>query len=112
MWARISEIVLGVWLIGSHFIFAMSDWRGAFAGLLTIIFAALSYVESLNKVHLLQVLPAGLLLYVGYTYPTPFLPFSLQNYILTALSILMFAVIPSHASDHPRPWKDFLRKRP
>jgi hypothetical protein len=110
MWARISEIILGVWLILSRFIFSSQDWDGILAGLFIIFFASLSYIDKLNKMHLFQVLPAAWLLYVGYSYPTPWLPFYMQNYILTALTLLMFAIIPSNASDHPRPWKRFLNQ--
>ncbi len=110
MWARISELIIGVWLILSHFIFRTNDWEDIAAAVLILLFASLSFIEKLNKMHLMQVLPAGWLLYIGYTYPTYILPFSIQNYILSALTILMFAIIPSHASDHPRPWKKFLSK--
>jgi hypothetical protein len=109
MWARICEILIGIWLIGSHWIF--HDDQGIGAGILIIFFALCSYIEKLNKMHLLQVVPAGWLLTIAYTYPTPWLPFSLQNYILSALTLLMFALIPSNASDHPRPWKKFLAKK-
>lgn len=108
MWARNCELILGVWLILSRFVFLSQDWDGLVTGFFVILFAALSYHDKLNKMHLFQALPAAWLLYVGYTYPTPWLPFYLQNYILVALSILMFAIIPSNASDHPRPWKRFL----
>ena len=108
MWARICECVLGIWLILSYFIFSIGSIGAA---LFIFLFAALSFIDKLNKMHLLQVFPAAYLLYTAYSYPTPFLPFGLQNYIFIALFLLMFAIIPSHASDHPRPWKWFLRKK-
>lgn len=108
MWARISEIILGIWLIISHFIFSIPDGKDFLAAFCILLFASLSYVDKLNKMHLLQILPAGWLLYMSYTYPTPWLPFGIQNHILIALSLFMFAVIPSNASEHPRPWKRFL----
>lgn len=111
MWARISEIVLGIWLIASYFLFATGSWHDLSNAFLIILFASLSYKEKLNKMHLLQVLPASWLLLLSYTYPTHLLPFGYQNYILVGLTLLMFAVIPSNASDHPRPWKEFLKKR-
>lgn len=107
MWARICELILGVWLILSYFIFSISSITAAF---FILLFAALSFIDKLGKTHLLQALPAAYLLYAAYSYPTPLLPFGLQNYILIAFSLLMFAIIPSHASDHPRPWKRFLRR--
>lgn len=111
MWARISEIILGIWLLASYFIFSTNAWIDIACGSLVLLFAGLSYVDQLNKMHLLQVVPAGILFYVSYIYPTPWLPFFLQNYILVALCLLMFAIIPSHASDHPRPWQRYLREK-
>lgn len=108
MWARISEVILGLWLFLSHFIFNTQESSDFINGALILVFALLSYKETLNKMHLFQIIPAASLIYLGYTYPSEPLPFAYQNYILTALTLLMFAVIPSNASDHPRPWKKFL----
>ncbi|PIS03403.1 MAG: hypothetical protein COT85_00380 [Chlamydiae bacterium CG10_big_fil_rev_8_21_14_0_10_42_34] len=109
MWARIIEIFIGIWLIISHFLFQTSGFDDLIAGGFIILFASLSFVDRLNKMHLCHIFPTGWLLYLSYSYPTPYLPFFMQNYILSALNVLMFAIIPSHASDHPRPWKKFLK---
>jgi len=109
MWARIAEWVLGTWLILSHFLFSTQNTSDLVAAFFILLLATLSFFNKLNKMHLLEVFPAGWLFYIGYSFPTPWLPFSMQNYILTALSILMFSVIPSNASDHPRPWKRFFK---
>jgi uncharacterized membrane protein len=111
MWARICEILIGIWLIVSHFLFQTELLSDLICGVLLLVFAALSFMDKLNKMHLFQVAPAMWLLYLGYAYPTPWLPMFLQNLILSGLSVLMFAIIPSHASDHPRAWKRFLKKR-
>lgn len=114
MWARISELILAGWLLISLFLFSHGDhllgWTDFATPFAIALLAALSFVNRLNKMHLLQSIPAGLLLYVSYSYPTPWLPFGLQNYILTALFLLVFMVIPSHAFDAPRPWKKFHSK--
>lgn len=107
MWARISELILGVWLLLSHCIFSTGIWDDIAIAMIILLLASLSYIDKLNKMHLLQALPAGWLLYLGYSYPTSVLPFGFQNFILTALTLLMFALVPSHASDHPRPWKNY-----
>ncbi len=111
MWARVSEAILGVWLAISYFIFPLTSPSDIAVAALILLFACLSFIEKLNKMHLLQIFPAGWLLYLSYSYPTPWLPFGLQNYILIALGLLIFAIIPSHASDHPRPWKRFLQTK-
>lgn len=111
MWPRICEIILGIWLFSSHFIFSTDLWEDLVIAVLIFIFSLLSYFEKINKMHLFQIIPIGWLLYISYSYPTPWLPFYLQNYILVALGLLVFAIVPSRASDPPRAWRDFLGNR-
>jgi hypothetical protein len=108
MWARICELLLGIWLLYSHFLFDYKGKVDLVSTFFILLFASLCFIKRLQKMHLLQIIPASLLFYVSYTYPVVPLPFSLQNFILVGLSLLLFAVIPSHASDHPEPWKKFL----
>jgi hypothetical protein len=111
MWARFCEIILGIWLFSSHFLFSTKMWEDLALPLLITLFSLLSFFDRLNKTHLLQIIPAGWLLILSYTYPTPWLPFHYQNYIITALSILVFAIIPSHSSEPPRAWRKFLNEK-
>lgn len=110
MWARIIELSIATWLIVSRFLFSYGDlawnWTDMAIPALVILCASLSFLESLNKMHLLQVLPAFWLLYISYSYPTPWLPFGLQNHILVALLLVTFAIIPCRASEPPRPWRN------
>lgn len=110
MWARICEIILAVWLVISYFAFEYHSVEGVICAVLILIFALLSYIDKLNKMHLCQIIPTGWLIYLGFVYPTPWIPMGLQNYIVVAVLLLMFTIIPSNASDHPRPWKRFLKK--
>lgn len=111
MWARVIEFILGVWLLVSRFILSYGtlplNWTDFAIPLLVMLFAALSTIERINKMHLLQVIPAFWLLAISFNYPTPWLPFGLQNHILVALTLLTFAIIPSRASEPPRPWRRF-----
>jgi len=112
MWARIAELLFAVWLIVSRLIFSYDDipfWPDCLAAMAIVLFSLLSFIDRLNKMHLLQILPAAWLLYVSYTYPTPWLPSGLQNHIILGLLLLLFAIIPSRASEPPRPWKKELR---
>lgn len=111
MWGRISEIILAFWLFISYFIFEYQSIQALICGVLMLLFALLSYAPRLNKMHLFQVVPAGWLLFMGYSYPTPWLPMGLQNYVVVGVLLLMFTIIPSNASDHPRPWKRFLEEK-
>jgi hypothetical protein len=110
MWARICEILLGIWLIVSHALFRAPVGLNFALAILIVLFALLSYIPSINKLHLLQVLPAAILLAKSYMDPSADLPLFMQNDILVGLSLLLFAVIPSHASDHPRSWKRYFEK--
>lgn len=107
MWPRICEIILGIWLIMCHFLFPFADWIGIGSAILIFLFAGLSFIESINKIHLLQIIPAGMLFYASYSFPTSNLPIVLQNNILVGLSLLVFAIIPTKACEPPRPWKKF-----
>lgn len=115
MWARIVELLFAFWLLMSRFIFSYGDfssflhWSDLLTGCTIASFALLSFIKRLNKMHLAQVFPIGWLLYVSYSYPALPLPFALQNYILIGFLLLMFCVIPSHASNHPQPWEEFLK---
>ena len=107
MWPRVGEILLGLWLLGSLFVFQFS-WNRAVCGMLIIVFAALSWSWKLRRVYLLN-LAVGLWL-AGYAWvqaghPAP--P-ALQSDLLTALVLLCFAIIPSEAFKPPRSWQKLL----
>lgn len=109
MWARIIELLIALWMLISYFLFDY-QWDHLPVAAAIGIFSLLSYIESLNKMHLFNVLPAFYLLYISYTYPTVPLPFSYQSYILCAFFLLLFAIIPSRASEPPRAWRNYLRE--
>lgn len=111
MWARVSEILLGIWLMISQVLFHVPIGLNFALSILIVLFAALSYIPSINKLHLLQVLPAAALFTKSYIYPSADLPLFMQNDILVGLCLLLFAIIPSQASDHPRSWKRYFDKK-
>lgn len=106
MWARVSEIILGIWLFVSHFLF-MTSIMDIVAAVLILAFSGLSFISNLNKMHLLQVIPVGYLLYAGYS--APCISASVQNDILVALFLLLFCIIPSQATKPPRAWRRQIR---
>lgn len=111
MWARYFEMGLAFWVCVSYWIFGTKNEGDFLIAAGIIIFAALSFIGKLNKMHLLQVIPAAWLFYEGFIYPEVPLPMELQNKVIIALSLLLFAVIPSRASEHPRPWQRFLENK-
>lgn len=110
MWSRVVEFMLGCWLAISPFNFGhppdatmlwVMDWGCA---LLVISFAMLSYWPPLRHIHLGTAILA--LVMIGYgrlSSPEHVTP-ALQNHILIGLLLLMFALIPNHASRPPRWW--------
>lgn len=117
MWARVVEFMLGCWLAVSPFIFAhpsgssmlwATDW---IAACLVIAFALLSYWHPLRHAHLLTAIVACGLVAIGrFSTPVPLSP-GLQNEIVVGLLLLMFAVVPNHASRPPEAWYAKERRR-
>ncbi len=117
MWSRVVEVMLGVWLLMSPFIFGhesgqLARWLTDYlSATLLITFALLSYWPRLRHAHLCSVLVGLWLCFFGWWwegYPTP--P-ALQNDLVTGLCVLMFAILPNDASLPPRRWREFADSR-
>jgi hypothetical protein len=113
MWARVIEILMAAWLAASPLIFRHSPdarllWVTDLSCALGVaIFSILSFRPELSKLHLLNLAAACWLLGVGaFAAPSPPPP-ALQNEVMIGLLLLMFAIVPSHASDPPRSWLEF-----
>ena len=111
MWARVVEFMLGCWLAISPFIFRHEDewlWITDFAAALTIgTLALVSYWPPLRHAHLL--LAAFALLLASYGRFANGLDGSqlsggYQNYIVIGLLLVMFAIVPNHATRPPQRW--------
>jgi hypothetical protein len=112
MWARVVEFMLGCWLAISPFIFRhpaddrtlwVTDWVSAG---LVILFALLSYWPPLKSIHLATLLVALVLVVVGRLSSWEHPPPGAQNQIVVGLLLLMFALVPSHASHPPPAWDE------
>jgi hypothetical protein len=105
--------MLGCWLALSPFIFRHAAEQRVLwftnlgCGAAVVITALLSCWPPCRRAHL-ALSGVGLWL-VGFGYltsPYPALP-TLQNDILVAVLLLMFAMIPAEASLPPRSWRDY-----
>ncbi|MAT15199.1 MAG: hypothetical protein CMJ46_08020 [Planctomyces sp.] len=111
MWSRVVEMMLGLWLLMSPFIFRYDDsqtmiWASDYAcGSAVIVFSLLSYVQSCRKIHLMNI-AIGFWL-VGFAYYLGFgdAPPAAQNSLILGMVLLMFAVIPSEASVPAPRWR-------
>ncbi len=110
MWARVVEIMLGLWLVISPFVFghAAADrslWTNDLAcGFAIVTLALLSFWHPLRYAHLGIGVVALWLIAFGYLAGHPAPPAS-QNHILLGLLLVMFAIIPNEANLPPRPWR-------
>ncbi len=113
MWARVIEFMLACWLATSPFIFSFPDdamlyWFIDFGCSAAIAFFAFtSFYDPLTKMHLFNLVPAFFLIVLGFCATESFLQYAIQNYIILGILLLMFAIIPTDASQQPKPWRDF-----
>jgi len=114
MWARIVELMLGIWLAISAFVFGYAS-ENAFlqtsdlvCAALVAVFALGSYRPKMEKIHLLHIGVAAWLIGCAFLRPDPPPAAPYQNYVVTGLLLIMFAVIPSRASQPPHSWEEFM----
>lgn len=112
MWPRTVEVMLGLWLAMSPFIFSHSPdqprmwWTDFGAAFLIITVSLASFGHRTSRAHLLNILIA--LWLVGYSYfafsesPPP----AVQNDLTVGILLLMLAIIPSRATAPPAGWSE------
>lgn len=111
MWPRVVEVMLGCWLAISPATFLRSQATVALwiadllVATLVICLALASFWPPLRRAHLAIVaialwLIGSTMLVTSYPAPPPD-----QNHLVVGILLLMFAVIPSHASDPPAGWR-------
>jgi hypothetical protein len=110
MWSRVIEILFGAWLCASPFLFGHSASNLAWSindmatGACIMVFGLLSFWQPTRRAHLFTLLVAFWLIGFAYYHGFGDAPSASQNQLAVGLMLLMFAVIPNHASDPPRTW--------
>lgn len=118
MWARTVEVMMGCWLAMSPFIFRHPSgephwwWNDFACATLMAGFALLSFVESWRWAHLLQIAVGFWLIGYGFTLGNFPVPPALQNDITVGILLLMFAIVPTEATQPPRAWRDWNARHP
>jgi hypothetical protein len=111
MWARWTEVVIALWLALSPWVFRgswISPWppyADEMAVAVVLIGALASFRHPTRHAHLLSVVVAIWLILFGWIrgdYPAD--PAS-QNRVLTGIVLLMFAILPNHATQPPYAWR-------
>lgn len=110
MWGRVVEIMTGVWLMVSPFVFRAHDnpyilWGDLGTALLIWVLAGLSYWQPTRHAHWLILLVAIALILVGRFVTPPPASAAQQNHIFIGFFLLMIAIIPNEASQPPSSWR-------
>jgi hypothetical protein len=111
MWARVVELMLGVWLILSPLIFRGTPGLEAYvvndviAGSLAVAFALLCFWRPTRRAHLATLLLGAYLALFGYFSADRPGPPAAQNDIVIGLLLMIFAVVPTEAARPPEPWR-------
>ena len=110
MWARVVECMLGCWLAASPYVFRHADnlllsAADFIAASSIIALALLSYWPPMRYAHL-GIAPIALLMILFGRFagaePLP----GLENHVVVGLLLLMFAIVPNHASQPPKSWRE------
>lgn len=114
MWARVVEVMLGLWLAISWLIFGyreasllINDFTIAF---LICLFSLLSYLPRFQKMHLFNFLIGVWFIILAYMMQGS-LFYVDQNYMILGILFLMISILPSHAKYPPRRWIQFMIKK-
>lgn len=108
MWPRVCEVILAAWLMFSPAVLIDEPSvtrvaRGA--GFVMAVFSAASLVPRFRRAYLLTLAIAVTTAVYSFVEPPPPSPL-MQNLLITALVIAMFAVIPTDAMRPPRGWRE------
>jgi hypothetical protein len=117
MWGRVLEVMLGLWLGLSPFIFGHYPahqplWVSDLAcGTAMVLLALLSFWHPTRYAHLLNLVVAGWLVGFGYLYGGyPATP-GFQNNIFVGLILVLVAIIPNEADQPPRSWRRYYQQQ-
>lgn len=124
MWARVVEVMLGLWLVLSPFIFGhayadaalvRSDLASGTLVALAAIVALIGRIAPsrrwLRHAHLLTIAVAlWLVVFAYFAGGHPSEP-GYKNEILVGLTLLLFAIIPTDAGEPPESWRRHYRRR-
>lgn len=106
MWPRVCEAILATWLLFSPSVLidepsVTGVARGA--AVVMLVFSVLSLVRRFRRAHLLTLAVSLATAVYPFLHPPPPSPL-MQNLLITALVIAMFAIIPPDATRPPRGW--------
>lgn len=111
MWPRVVELMLGVWLVISPFVFRGTPELDRYVandiacGTLVIVASLFCFWHPARRAHLVTLAISVWLAGYGYfSAPRPGPP-AAQNEIIVGLLLLLFAILPSEATRPPESWR-------
>ena len=117
MWPRYIEVMLGLWLLVSPFVFRYEgEWVGLWAndflcGALIVAIALSTHWTPLRRLHVLELVIALWLIGFGWANGRGSELGLYHNYIVTGLLVAMHAIIPTASSSPPPAWQRFYEDR-
>jgi hypothetical protein len=118
MWPRVAELLIAIWLAASPYVLSAPAGSEFFLRInalicaaLVAVFALISFRDAWAKAHLLSLAVALWLIGVAFVAPNPPPPLAYQNFVVVGLLLLLFGVLPSRASEPPRPWREFYERK-
>jgi peptidoglycan/LPS O-acetylase OafA/YrhL len=120
MWGRSIEVMLGLWLMISPFLFGHFDKTGEMSpltvsdlasGFAILLLGVLSFWRRTARAHLGNLAVALWLIgfgRFGFDHPAP--P-GAQNELLVGLVLVLIAIIPNRSEEPPPRWRDFYEQR-
>lgn len=112
MWPRTTEVMLGLWLAISPFIFehppdATLLWTIDLAcGFLVIAVSLISHSSRFPRMHLVNIAVATVLIVIGYVLAGTGQFAGAQNQMVVGLILLMLAILPSETTQPPPQWRN------
>ena len=117
MWPRAAELLLAAWLAASPWLLPVPAEDANFlrvnslaCAALIALAAMLSFRTTWGKAHLASLALALWLIAVAFRQPDPPPAAAYQNYVITGLTLLLFAVLPSRAGEPPSGWREHFQK--
>ena len=112
MWPRVCEVILATWLLFSPSVLIDEPSvtrvaRGA--AVVMFAFSALSFVKRFRRAYLGTLAVALATACYPFLQPPPPSPL-MQNLLITALVIALFAIVPPDAMRPPRGWRELERE--
>lgn len=112
MWPRVTELMLGVWLIIGPFVFRGTQemeryiWSMVVSGAVVVVASLLSFWGATSQARFATLLASLWLAGHGYFAAVRPGPPAAQNELTVGLLLLLFAILPNETNRPPVAWRE------